>query len=158
MTRPKRFSQAYQQAPWRIQTQQGVLLLILAVLGLSMLWVMVSVSVQASSAGLEIQAMEEEQDRLQREIAGLRTEIGVQTAKAQMEKRAADMGFEPINPAEVTYMKVPGYTGRQPVISASPPGKHIAPPLIKPVYTESLWEWLLEGILDINQSPGGLIK
>ncbi len=148
---PARLVQAYRQAPWRLQTQRGVLLLVVAILCASVLWVMVSVTVQAAAAGLEIQALEDEQEKLQREIAGLRTQIAIQTSAAQMQQRAADLGFKPVDPADVTYVVIPGYTGRMPVIQAPPPGSTIPQPLVKPAYTQSLWEWLLEGVLSISE-------
>jgi hypothetical protein len=148
---PNRLVQAYRQAPWRLQTQRGVLLLIVAILGASVLWVMVSVTVQAAAAGLKIQEMEDEQDRLQREIAGLRTQIGMQTSSDQMQKRAEGLGFKPVDPADVTYVVIPGYQGREPEIQAPPPGSSAQQPLVKPAYTQSLWEWLLEGILALSE-------
>ncbi len=147
----KRLVQAYRQAPWRIQTQRGVLLLVVAVLGASVLWVLVSVTVQAAAAGLEIQQLEDEQERLQREIAALRTDIAIQTSAAQMSKRADTLGFKPVDPADITYEIIPGYQGRQPKIQAPPPAAVIPQPLIKPAYTQSLWEWLLEGIIAISE-------
>lgn len=153
----RRMMQAYRQAPWRIATQRGVLFLIVAILAASTMWVMVSVTVQAASAGLEIQQLQDERESLERQIAGLRTEFAVQTSAAQMEKRAAELGFRPIQPDEITYMVVPGYTGRNSVIHAPPPGAHIQPPLIKPIYTQSLWEWMLQGILVISEQPGGTV-
>lgn len=157
VTMEKRLIQAYRQAPWRIQTQRGVLILIMSILSASILWVMVSVTVQAATAGLEIQALEDEQEDLQREIAGLRTKIAVMTAKAQMEQRAAALGFVSVNSADVTYVVVPGYTGRSPELQASPPSKSVQQPLIKPVYTQSLWEWMLQGILKMSEQPGGVL-
>jgi cell division protein FtsL len=144
MTMPKRFVQAYRQAPWRIQTQRAALLLIVAVLGASVLWVMLSVTVQAATAGLQIQQMEYQQEDLLRQVAHLRTQYAVLTSANRMLERAKNMGFEPITPENITYVMVPGYVGRQPEIQASPPSNHVQHPLIKPGYTQSLWEWLLE--------------
>lgn len=152
---PKHMNQAHRQAPWRIQTQRGVLLLIVAILSASVLWVMVSVTVQAASAGLEIQTLEDDQEELQREIAGLHTQIAVQTSSTEMEKRAGEMGFQPINPGDITYMVIPGYMGREPSIKAPPPGSSDQQPLIKFAYTESLWEWLMAGIIDISEPARG---
>lgn len=154
----KRMVQAYRQAPWRLQTQRGILLLVVAILGASVLWVMVSVTVQADAAGLEIQQLADDQERLQREIAGLRTNIAIQTSAAQMQKRAADLGFAPVDPENIHYAVIPGYRGREPEIQAPPPSAKNAQPLVKPAYTQSLWEWLLEGILVISEpaiSPAG---
>jgi uncharacterized membrane protein len=147
--------QAYKQAPWRLQTQRGTLLLIAAILGASVLWVMVSVTVQAGTAGLEIQRLEDDQENLNREIAALRTQIGELTSAAQMEQRAAAMGFERVKPENITYMVIPGYTGRESVIKAPPPGSSIEQPLVKPAYTQSLWEWLLQGVLEVSNPAEG---
>lgn len=152
---PKRMVQAYKQAPWRIQTQRGTLLLIAAILGASVLWVTLTITVQAGNAGYDIQRMESEQEDLTREIAALRTQIGQLTSAAQMEERAAEMGFERIKPEDVTYMIIPGYSGRESVIKAPPPGTSIEQPLVKPAYTQSLWEWLLQGVLDVSDPAGG---
>jgi cell division protein FtsB len=157
MTTSKRLVQAYRQAPWRIQTQRVALILIVAVLGASVLWVMLSVTVQAATAGLEIQEMEIEQENLMREIANLRTQYAILTSAEQMEQRAQDMGFEPITPENITYVVVPGYAGREPVIKASPPTTHIEQPLIKPGFTQSLWEWMIDGLLEISETPGGRV-
>jgi len=147
--------QAYRQAPWRIHTQRGALLLIVAILGASILWVMVSVTVQAASAGLDVQDMENKREELQREIAGLKTQYAALTSAQQMQKRAEELGFEPVNPDDITYVVVPGYLGREADVLASPPGTNIRPPLVKPAYTQSLWEWLQQGIIDISEQPGG---
>jgi hypothetical protein len=117
---------------------------------------MVSVTVQAAAAGLEVQNLESQQEDLQREIAALRTEFAIQTSSSRMEKRAADLGFQAITPEDITYVIIPGYKGREPDVQASPPGSSIQQPLIKPAYTQSLWEWMLQGFLDIRERPGGL--
>lgn len=154
-TAPKHMRQAYRQAPWRIQTQRGVLLLIAAILGASVLWVMVSVTIQAAAAGLQIQQYESDQEDLERQIASLRTEIGILTSATLMEKRAEALGFEAVKPEDITYMVIPGYTGRTPRIQAPPPGSTLPEPMIKPAYTQSLWEWLLQGVLSASTPTGG---
>lgn len=156
MTTPKRMVQAYRQAPWRIQTQRGVLLFIVAILGASVLWVMVSVTVQAASAGLEIQDLESNQEELQRRIAALKTQYASLTSASIMETRASEMGFQPITPEDITYVVIPGYQGREPEIQAPPPGSTMPLPLVKPAYTQSLSEWLLQGLLELNETPGGI--
>jgi cell division protein FtsL len=154
MAKPKRLVQAYKQAPWRIATQRGVLFLIVAILIASILWVMVSVTVQAASAGLEIQALEDEREVLQRHIAGLRTGIASNTSAERMKERAAALGFEQLQPEAITYMVVPGYQGREPINEISQAKVDESPKLIKPIYTQSLWEWLLQGVYKIGESPG----
>lgn len=156
MAMSKRMVQAYRQAPWRIQTQRGVIVLIAAILGASILWIMLSVSVQAAAAGLEIQQLEAEQEELQRQISHMRTEYANLTSAARMEELAEEMGFIPLTPENITYVVIPGYSGRQPEISAPPPSSTVKQPLIKPVYTQSLWEWMLQGILEMSEQPGGI--
>lgn len=155
VTTPKHMVQAYRQAPWRIQTQRGVLLLIAAILGASVLWMMVSVTIQAAAAGLQVQQYESDQEDLERQIASLRTQIGVLTSASQMEKRADALGFQAVKQEDITYMVVPGYAGRSPNIQAPPPGSTIPEPIVKPAYTQSLWEWLLLGVLSTSEQPGG---
>jgi hypothetical protein len=63
-----------------------------------------------------------------------------------MEKRAFDLGFRPNNPDQIAYMVVPGYPGRQAAIMAPPPQPPtIQQVIIKPAYTQSLWEWFFKG-------------
>lgn len=149
-------NQAYRQAPWRKATQLGVLFLILAVLGASILWIMLTVTVQAASAGLEIQSLETDQETLLREIASYRTDIAIHTSASNMEARAKELGFRQANPDEITYMIIPGYIGRQTQISAPPPSAVTRPVLIKPSYTQSLSEWLFQGIMKYSERTGGL--
>ncbi len=156
MTAHQRINQAYRQAPWRKATQIGVLFLIIAVLGASILWIMLTVTVQAASAGLQIQDLEARQEELQRSIASMRTDIAINTSASAMEARAKELGFHRATKDEIDYMVIPGYTGRQPQISAPPPTASVSPVLIKPSYTQSLSEWLLQGILKMNEQAGGL--
>ncbi|MBI4927759.1 MAG: hypothetical protein HY835_08330 [Anaerolineae bacterium] len=150
-----RLNQAYQQAPWRKATQKGVFFLIVAILTASVLWVMLTVSVQAASAGLDVRAMDKTVEETQREIASLRTDIAVSTSSSRMETRAKELGFRPAGPDEVVYMVIPGYSGREPRISAPPPTVNNEPVLIKPVYTLSLSELLLKGLQNANSFSGG---
>lgn len=154
MVTPKRLTQAYKQAPWRIATQQGALILIVAILAASILWVMVSVTVQAAAAGLEIQRLERKRETLQRQIAALRTEIASATSTDRVKEKAAALGFEPLDPENITYIVAPGYSGREPLNETSQTVVVKQPRLIKPDYTQSLWEWLLQGVYKIGESPG----
>jgi hypothetical protein len=151
-------NQAYRQAPWRQATQKGVLFLILALLGASVLWIMLTVTIQAGSAGMQIQTYESRQEELIREIASLRSDIATSTSASVMQDRALKLGYHPASSDEITYIIIPGYVGRQTEISAPPPSAHVTPVLIKPGYTQSLSEWLLQGILTLSETPGGLIQ
>ncbi len=156
MNTSKRFMQAYRQAPWRIQTQRAALVLLVAVMGAAVLWLMLSVTVQAGAAGLQIQQYEGDREQLQRDIADLRTQYAVLTSATRMEKKAAEMGFAQVKPDHIQYMVIPNYQGRQSSVQAAPPDQGDARPLIKPIYTESLWEWMLQGIMRMSEQQGGV--
>jgi len=58
------------------------------------------------------------------------------------------MGFVPVSPVAETFLTIPGYTGRQTAMMAPPPGPSNVPTtLIRPSYTQSLWEWIFQGFL-----------
>ena len=141
--RPGILTHAYRQAPWRLQTQRLMIMLIIAILGASVLWIMLSVTVEAGVAGLEIQSMENEQHKLRRKIASQRTEYAILTSADRMTRQAEAMGFEVIQPENISYIVVPAYTGRKSLLTISPSNQlqesHF---LIKPAYTQSLSEWL----------------
>jgi cell division protein FtsL len=149
------FNQAYRQAPWRKATQMGVIFLIAAVLVASILWIMLTVTVQAASAGLEIQSLETKHETLLREIASYRTDIATHTSATKMEARAKELGFRQAIPEEINYMIIPGYIGRMPQIAAPPPTVSAQPVLIKPSYTQSLSEWLFQGIIKYSERTRG---
>ena len=157
MSKPNRFTHAYRQAPWRIQTQRLIILLIAAILGASILWVMVTVTVQAGAAGLDIQQMEGEQEDLRREIANLRTQYAILTSANHMVERAREMGFEQVKPENITYITIPSYTGRQSAnLGPSTPTVVQNRPVIRSGYTQSLWEWMLQGVLTMGEQDGAV--
>jgi cell division protein FtsB len=141
--------QAYRQAPWRIQIQWIMLFLLGLTLIAFIAGIYLSVSARAATTGREIQGMESESETIERQIADLESQLALLTSAAQMQKRAKDLGFEVIQPGTEIYLKIPGYTGRQPAVLAPPPGPGmVAVPLIRPNYTQSLWEWLFQGFLN----------
>ena len=148
--------QAHRQAPWRAQTQRLVILLIIAILGISILWVMLSVTVAAGAAGLEIQNLQAQHEELKRHIASQRTQYADLTSAARMTQQAASMGFEPVKPEEIAYIVVPSYAGRQSLLPAHPSTRHPTRPLLKPAYTQSLWEWMLQGVLTLSEQNATL--
>jgi hypothetical protein len=153
-----RLVQAYKQAPWRNRTQKGALFLIGVFLAGCLVWVMLTVSVEASEAGLEIQSMTSEQQNLTREIANLRTNIADETSSTRMAVRAKDLGFRDATAEDLTYVVIPGYAGRRAIVSAPPPGADMSPVYLKPIYTQSLSEWLFEGVLNVSEQTGGLAR
>ena len=142
-----RFLQAFQQAPWRVQTQRlGLIFMALVVFGLTA-GVYLSISASAYAAGVEVQDYEARQDELQRDIANL-------------EKRAKDLGFKVPSQESLVYIMVPGYTGPELNIRTSPATQEVKHSLIKPAFTQSLWEYMVQSILLMGSDmrTGGLLQ
>jgi hypothetical protein len=73
-----------------------------------------------------------------------------------MEKRAEGMNFKPATSDQVMYISIPGYTGREPSVSAPlpSPGLVVAQPIIKSNYTQSLSDVLFQGFLSPMDKMG----
>lgn len=150
-----RFIQAYRQAPWRVQLQWSGLFLLGLIPIVLVAAVYLNISTQAAAAGLKIQDLETEKEQTLRTIADLRTQQAFLTSQVEMERRAQDLGFVTTDPSQTTYIVVPGYPGRQAVVLAPPPSPAaIKPPLIKPTYTQSLWEVLFQGVMTLSDNNG----
>jgi hypothetical protein len=68
-------------------------------------------------------------------------------SNTEMEKRAEELGFYPIESEEIFYILVPGYADPKQVILAEPPGSSLpSSPTISPEYTQSLFDWLSERV------------
>jgi len=65
-----------------------------------------------------------------------------------MEKRALASGYQLVDPEDIIYIVVEGYTGKElPEIETVSSVIGSTSPIIKPSYTQSLWEWFYEYIL-----------
>lgn len=151
-TNPRHLLHAYKNAPWRIQLQMIGGFSLIVVLVALVAGVYLNVTARAATIGREIQGMEATILELQRDNADLENQLGMLTSIRTMQQRAEDLGFQPINPAEVLYINAPGYAGRQAVMLAPPPGPVEASISNLPSeYTQSLFEWLLE--ITQNNTP-----
>jgi len=150
-----RIMQAYQQAPWRIKFR-GVGGFLTAIAGLFlMIGLFLSISGQAATAGLELRDMNDQREALRQEIASMRTNIADITSVVKMHARAEELGYKQVSPADVTFMYVPGYPGRQTAVLAAAPGDLNMPePVVKPSYTESLWDWMFHGLAIVSGTSG----
>jgi hypothetical protein len=63
-----------------------------------------------------------------------------------MQQRAMALGYQPVDPAELQYIVVPGYVAPQPKILAVAPALRPSAPSIAPEYTESLIEWFQDAL------------
>ena len=151
-----RLSQAFKQAPWRNQIQYAGLFLLSLVIVVVVASIYLSISGRAASAGLQSYSLNLERTTLERQIADRKAKIAVLTSVTVMEQRAKDMGFTRIDPDQAVYIAVPGYTGKQAVVLADPPGiDGVRQSLVLPVYRQSIWDFLFQGINRLSESVGG---
>ncbi len=150
------FSQAFKQAPWRSQIQIAGLFLLSLLLVIMIASIYLSISGRAAAAGLGAYQLNLERQTLERQIADRKAQVAVLTSVTRMEQRAKEMGFTRVNPSEVIYVVVPGYTGKKAVVMAAPPGIDDSNrSLVLPAYRQSIWDWLFQGINRLSESVGG---
>jgi cell division protein FtsL len=148
--------QAYRQTPWRVQLQRLGFIALAILMVLLVAAIYLNISAQAASAGLDFQKLEYEREDLQREIANLDATLGSISSEQSMMDRAQKMGFKPLTMDKAVYVVVPGFAGHQTVTFAPAPSSDmLADPIIKPSYTQSLWEWLFQGVLTWTNAAGG---
>lgn len=148
--------QAYQQAPWRIQVQRLRTVLLLILMFAIVTGIYLFISAQAAMAGLNIQDGEFYREKMQREIASLKTQLGTVNSIAVMEDRASKAGFKPAPIDQGMYVSVTGYTGKPQVNLAPPSGPDLIPDMkLKPAYTTSLSEWLFRMSAGLKPVSGG---
>ncbi len=151
----QRIIQAYRQAPWRVQLQWIGIFLLVLVVGMVVAGVYLNVTAQATSAGTSIHDLEIERENLHISIADSRTQLAHLNSSVLMSVRADAMGYKQATQADIVYLPVPDYPGRQVVLLAPPPASQAETnSLIKPAYKESLWEWFYQGAFNLSLSGG----
>jgi len=138
---------AYKQAPWRVQRQWvGAFLLI--VIGVAMVAALyLDVTARATIAGREIQELRFEITTIQRTNADLETQLAKLTSTAEMERRALDLGYRPVQPGELDYVAVPGFMAPEPQILSDAEDVTVQPQSLPFEYSQSLLEWLDERVV-----------
>jgi len=149
MYRVQNITQAYSQAPWRKQLQWIGLFMLALIIVAMVAGIYLSVSAQASTAGREIQIMYAEMEEIRRNIEDIESQIAYLVSNSEMEKRAEELGFLPVESDEIFYILVPGYIKPGQANLAEPPGSTLPViPTISPEYTQSLVDWLSERVFD----------
>jgi cell division protein FtsL len=151
-------SHAYKQTPWRIQLRRIVWILTVVVIFLLVAVSNLNVSAKTYATGVDIQRLEARRDDLTRQIADQKNKLAYLTSIEVMDKRASEENFVSIeDPQDVIYLSVPGY---QPpgVEYAAPKAKEVPQPILKPAYTQSIWELFIQGALKLNDSSLGAVK
>jgi cell division protein FtsL len=146
MDRVIRFTQAYSQAPWRKQLQGIGIFLILLVIVLLIASIFVSITARTAAVGREIQRHRLEIEELEYEIADQQSQLAWLTSASTLKSRALEMGFRPAAPGEITYLVVPGYSGRGQLGLTSPvePTIATASSSLSPDFTQSWVERFAE--------------
>ncbi len=153
----RKIPQAHLQAPWRIQVQRVAFIMLGLIVVMLVAGLYLNISAQTAAIGVEIQNLEATREATIRANADLKGRLGSLTTIENMQKRAAELGFEPVDPNAATYMVIPEYSGRQVAVLA-PSGRSestLRRPVIKPSYTQSLWEWVVSEMGNLNQASGG---
>jgi hypothetical protein len=156
-TMTRRLSQAYQQAPWRIEVQRVGLVALGIIVAAIIAMFYLSISARTAATALKIRDLESDMAMLQEENASISAQLAAMTTASEMEKRAIALGYEVVQPENTQYLIVTGYNGRPTVILLPPPSAEPAPAtMIKPSYTLSLWEWFHETLLSAPMASGGI--
>ena len=147
----ERFLHAHALAPWRAQRQwTGAILLLVLASGMTAA-LYLDVTSQAAIAGRQIQNLRDEIIATELVNADLQSQLAESTSAASMEERARQLGYEPVEQANLQYLPVPGYAELEPVILANAGALIPSPASMPPEYTESLFAWMarqLETSLD----------
>ena len=142
----KKLTQAHQQMPWRTQIKRlGFILLVLVVAVLTF-FMNLNFTSKAAQAGVQIRLLESEREALIRTIAANRTNLAMLTSATVMRERATELGFVPATRADIEYLFIPDYVGKesQP-ISIPPSVRETNRNSITPAFTQSIWDWLYQG-------------
>jgi hypothetical protein len=135
---------AYKQAPWRIQ-RQWVSTALLAIIGLALVATLyLMVTSQAGIVGREIQYLRDETTASRRSIADLQTELAQLTSQKEIEQRASALGFRTVQPNELEYLIVPGYSANRGPARSDAREPQPSLPNAPIEYRQSLLEWIDE--------------
>ena len=137
--------QKVRQAPWRVQRQWIGLLFLGLVLITMVAGIYLNVTARASINGREIQLLTAEIEKNKRANADLSTQLAALTSDEAMQARAEALGFQPVSPEEITFISVPGYTGKK-AVDLSTQGSSPKQSLLEPEYSETLFDWFTRQI------------
>ena len=155
----KNTRQAFEQTPWRIQLRSFVWILLVVVCFFSVAIFNLNISSRTYAAGVTIQDLETDKTNTLRQIADLRHQLAMIKSSSEMGKRLKDLGYERISvPEEIIYLVVPGYLGEQPVYEIPTGNNQNQVTLIKPAYTQSIWELITQHTLGFGKAPERILR
>ena len=143
--------QAYRQAPWRNQLKWFATFLLGVIVVALVAGLYLSISAQSVTIGLEIQEANANKITLQQDIADLNNRLGDLTAGPAMLARAKALKYDYVDPADIEYILVPAYAGRQTAsLAPQTAPEEQSVPVLNPEYTTSLSEILFQGLMKFN--------
>jgi hypothetical protein len=151
----KKLTQAHQQKPWRIQIQRlGFILLVLVATVLSF-FMNLNFTSKAAQAGVQIRILEADRESLIRSISANRTDLAMLTSATVMQNRAKELGFVPAKRADIEYLYIENYVGKQPQpVSLPPTVRDQESNYLTPAFTQSIWDWLYQGTFIMLDQEG----
>ena len=154
---------AYDLAPWRQQTRIVAWILLGLVVAAVLAAFYLDVSAKTAKLGRMIQEMQVNlqgskaitakpipdqivpMEEMQMEISSLRVKLAELTSEEHMLERAKELGFEPVDPEQVVYIRAPGYMARHSAELAPPSAIRVAPATsMQPLYRDSLLDVIQE--------------
>jgi Tfp pilus assembly protein PilN len=142
----KDLSQAYKQAPWRIQIQRlGFILIgVIVLAGIAGFYVLISG--QTAEKGYTVQTLQSKVEQLKRQNNDLQTQLGEIKSVQALSQRLSALDMQPLDPDDTLYLEIPGYIPADTL-------KQLAPPVtirdetglvLLPEFTSSFVEWLTQ--------------
>jgi cell division protein FtsL len=148
MDEVRSLTHAYSQAPWRKQVQVLVIFLLVVVFSALIASVYLYVKSQAVAAGVEAQTLHIEINETKLAVEDYESQLANLISEKVMAERAEALGYHPVEPDQIKYIRVPGYTPRQPEVMVPPPVQsRTSKTELSPAYSESLLDWLSKNIL-----------
>lgn len=139
--------QAYRQSPWRIQLQWIGMFLLVLVLVAAIAGVYLNLSARSAAAGRQVQMLENRIEDLNMEINDLSTKLAKISSSQAMLSRLEESNYLLIDPNQALYLEIPGIEPKTDFVLAPPASENtVSSPLLKPEYSNSLWDRLLEFI------------
>jgi hypothetical protein len=111
-----------------------------------------NITARSATTGRLVQQLQSQRSDLEQQIEDMQTHLAFILSIEQMQKRATDLGFQPVIPSSVTYISVPAYQGRASAAELAPrAGLEFGPAATLPLeYTDSLFDWLAALLSDLG--------
>ena len=139
----KQLAQAYRQAPWRKQTQEIGVYLVFLVMFLLIASVYVNITARTAADGRQIQQNHAAIERLEHEIADMKSQVAMLESDAVMRQRAKELGFRPATPNDIIHINVSNYQRREQVdLSHSYQPSAVNLVVLSPAFTQSWIDWV----------------